>query len=38
MNTVHEHCSSQNFSKFFKIKLNKKIRKNQIKFDKIFEK
>ena len=38
LDPVHEHCSSQNFSKFFYIKLNKKLRKNQIKFDKIFKK
>ena len=37
VNPVHEHCSSRNFSKK-KIFFKKKKLKNQIKFDKIFEK
>ena len=37
VNPVHEHCSSRNFSKKKKY-LKKKKLKNQIKFDKIFEK
>ena len=40
MDSVHEHCSSRNFSEIFFLFLKNIVNsnKNQINFDKIFEK